>query len=91
MARARRHKDVEFHVDTHSGTRVLNTFDEAASLAVSLAASNGRTVNIDVVVMSRSGAKWWAGEYGVEEYNADPEASVHERIAVKADSKGRIA
>lgn len=85
------HKDLEFHVDTHSGTKVVKNFDEAAALAVALSASTGSTVNIDVVTWSVAGARAYGGDYAVEEYKADPEASVHDRIAVRADSKGRIA
>jgi len=89
---ARTHKDVEFAVDDASGKeRIFKTFDEAAGFAVSMAASNGQTVNIDVLIWSKSGARAYAGDDGVEQYEEDPEASVFERIEVRADAVGRIA
>jgi hypothetical protein len=89
---AKRHKDLEFQLEDAGGsTRTLNTFDEACGLAVSIAASTGREVTIDVLAGSKAAARVWAGDYGVEVYEEDPEASVHERIVVKAESQGRIA
>jgi hypothetical protein len=82
-----RHKDLEFHVDN----AVFRTFAEAAAHAIGFAASHGGDVTIDVVAWSRAAARVWAGDHGVEEYDADPEASVHERIVIKATSQGRVA
>lgn len=91
MAKSKRHKDVEFAVNDASGQeRIFKTFDEAAGFAVSLA-SSGRTVDLDVLVWSRAGAKWFMGDDGVASYDEDPEASVFERIEIKADAQGRIA
>ena len=39
----------------------------------------------------KAAARVWAGDYGVEVYEEDPEASVHERIVIKADAQDRIA
>ena len=87
---ARSHKDVEFHVELANGkTQVYRKFDEAAGMAVSLAAS-GRPTTIDVVIWSRAGARAYGGDWGVEQYNEDPEASVFERIEVEANNLGRI-
>jgi hypothetical protein len=84
-------KDVEFAVDDASGEqRIFKKFDEAAGFAVVMAASNGRASNIDVLVYSRAGARAYAGEEGVEQYEDDPEASVFERISVRADSQGKV-
>lgn len=80
------HKDVEFHV----GRAIFKRGDEAAGLAVALAMSDGRPHFIDVVVYSRAGARAYGGDDGVTIYDEDPEASVFERIEVKADSKGRV-
>ena len=89
--RKKSHKEVDFAVDDASGReRIFKTFDEAAGFAVSLAASDGRTYNIDVLVFGRAGARWFGGDDAVAVYNEDPEASVHEQIAVRADAKGRI-
>ena len=81
------HKDVEFFVADKEAVR---TFAEAAQNAIAESASTGQPVTIDVVVWSRAGAKWWAGDEGVEQYKDDPEASVFERIVVQAQSQGRI-
>jgi hypothetical protein len=90
MAR-KTHKDVEFAVDDASGQQhIFRTFDEAAGFAVALAVSDGRPHNIDVLVYSKAGARWWAGDEGAEEFEEDPEASVFERIVVRADSLGRV-
>lgn len=83
--------DLEFHVDTHNGTRTFGRLDEAAGLAVSLAASDGRPHDIDVVVWTAKGARKYGGDAAVAQYRDDPEASVFERITVRADSRGRIA
>lgn len=85
--RAKTHKDVTFELALNTYKR----FDEAAGMAVARAASTGRGIYIDVVVLSESGARWYGGDYGVEQYREDPDASVFERIEVRADSKGRIA
>lgn len=85
-------KDLEFHVDYPNGTSLVSpSFHKAASAAVSIACSNGQPVNIDVIALSQKGAKLWAGQDGVESYNEDPDASVFDRIVVKAESLGRIA
>lgn len=83
--------DLEYHVDTRAGTRTFGKFDEAAGIAVALAVSDGRPHDIDVVVWSAKGAKKYGGNDAVERYREDPEASVFERITVRADSRGRIA
>lgn len=88
---AKTHKDLEFHVDTPSGTKVVKNFNEATGLAVSLAASTGQEVKLDVVAWSRSAARHYAGDDGVQMYEEDPEASVFDRIVIRAESKGRIA
>ena len=87
------HPDVEFHVETMSGeTKVFDTFDAAAGLAVAMAASDGRPHNIDVCIWSEAGALAYGGDDAVETYQEDPEASVFERIRVwGVESLGRIA
>lgn len=86
-------KGLEFHVGV-SGihqAEVVNTFGEACKKAVVLAVSGGQEILIDVVCWSRAAARAWGGDAAVEAYNEDPEASVHERIVIKAESQGRIA
>ena len=88
---AKSHKEVEFHVDVADGsTRIFKTFDEAAGLAIAVSASNGKSVNIDVVIFGEHGAKWYGGDDGLEQFLEDPDASVYDRIVVTADSQGRV-
>jgi hypothetical protein len=87
-----KHKDLEFHVGeegTLSAT-MFKTFDAACSHAISLACSKGVAVELDVCTYSKAGARAWGGDDAVETYLDDPEASVHERIIIKAESRGRI-
>lgn len=89
---AKSHKDVEFSVDDAGGKeRIFKTFDEAAGFAVAIAGSTGKTVNLDVLIYSKAGARAWGGDDAVEEYESDPDASVSERIEITAQSVGRIA
>ena len=92
MARSESHKDVEYAVDDAAGReRVFKTPNEAAGFALSLALSDGEPHYIDVLVHSREGAEWYRGSSdGGEEYDEDPEASVFERIEVRANSEGRV-
>ena len=85
---AKKHKDVEFQVAGHKST--FKTWDEACGAAVAFAVSKGRST-IDVLVWSEAGAKALEGDYGVEQYREDPDASVYERIEITANSQGRIA
>lgn len=92
MSRKRTHPQVDFAVDDASGReRIFKTFDEAAGFAVSLAASRGQAWNLDVLVYGRAGARWLGGDDAVAVYDEDPEASVHERIVIRADARGRVA
>jgi len=90
--RSKSHKDVHFEVGVGRGEkdRVFRTFDQAAVYAVSVAAS-GETVHLDVIVWSRAGAKWLAGDDGVERYNEDVDRSVFERLVIRVDNQGSIA
>jgi hypothetical protein len=84
------HPQVEFAINDASGReRIFKTWDEAAGFALSLACS-GRTVNLDVLIWGESGARFWGGDDAVEQYREDPEASVFERIEIKADPMGRV-
>jgi hypothetical protein len=91
MARKKSHKAVDFAVDDASGNeRIFKTFDEAAGFATSLSASTGAPWNVDVLVWDEGGADWYGGDDAVEMYLEDPEASVFERIVIRADSAGRV-
>jgi hypothetical protein len=91
MATRKSHKDVEYQIDKPSGgTATFKTFDEAASMAVSIAAG-GSPCNLDVLVYSKSGARFVSGAEGVEQYEEDPDASVFERLVISVDIQGRIA
>jgi len=91
-SRKKTHHEVEFFVTTPGKNAKLfrTSFEEAAAMAVTLAASDGRPRYVDVVIHGEAGAYWWGGDYAVEEYEADPEASVSERIKITAESEGRI-
>ena len=83
---------MEFHIDYPGGKTVVKTdFGEACALAVSLSAGTGKRVAIDCIAYSEQDAKDWSGEFGVERYREDPDASVFERIWISAESVGRIA
>ena len=91
MARPQTHKDVEYAVDDASGRqRIFKSSNEAAGFAISLAMSHGGPVNLDVLVHSPAGARWYQGSDGVTEYKEDPDASVFDRIVVSAESIGRV-
>jgi hypothetical protein len=91
---AKTHKDVEYHVGgegiNSSPVKIFKSFDEAAGMALAQAASRGETI-LDVVIWSRAGAKFYGGDYAVEQYDEDPEASVFERIEIRANAVGRVA
>lgn len=84
---AAQHADLEFAVDgfyTHD-------FGAAMCRAVQRALTLGRPVALDVVVWSEDAARLFGGEEAVEVYREDPDATVHDRIMVSAQSQGRIA
>jgi hypothetical protein len=68
----------------------FESFDEAAAEAVSRSATQGVDVTIDVLVYDADDARAWGGEAAVDSYDEDPDASVFERIVVKAYSRGRV-
>lgn len=90
MARAKKHKDVEFAVDDAGGKeRIFKTFDEAAGFAVVLALSDGREKHIDVLIYSHAGARWYGGDdFADSWYDED---SVSDRIHIRAESYGAVA
>lgn len=93
MARRKTHDDVDFTVKgagQAGGDIYYKTFDEAAARATVEALSTGEST-IDILVWSRRGARWLGGDDAAEEYDEDPEASVFERIELKANVVGRIA
>lgn len=89
---ARKHKDLEFAVDDASGKeRIFKTFDEAAGFAVVVGFGHGEPVNLDVLCWSRAAAKAWGGHDAAEQYDEDPEASVHDRLEISVNYVGRVA
>ena len=87
-------KDLEFQVSEahHLGQNTtFKSFEKACSHAISLACSRGEEVQIDVLTWTKTAARAWGGDAAVEVFEEDPEASVHERIIIKAESHGRIA
>ena len=85
--------NLEYAVNDASGTqRIFKTFGKAAELAVAMSASHGGTpVNVDVLCWTRGAAVAYGGDVSGEIYDEDPEASVHDRIVIRAESQGRIA
>lgn len=90
MAKAKTHKDVEFHVEGARKNKIFGKWSDAVENAVMFSLSEGGEVLIDVVVWSKSGARWWMGEEGAEMYEADPEASVFQRINIEAVDGGTV-
>ena len=84
---------LEFHVgdERGQGTTIFTNFDKAAGFALSRACSTGNEMQIDVVTWSKAAARAWGGDNAVEVYESDPEASVHDRILIRAQVLGRIA
>lgn len=84
---------LEFAVDDRDGKEHIYTkFSEALHAACKQSlARGGEAVNVDVLAWSEADARRWAGDDGVESYREDPDASVFDRIVVKAESRGRIA
>ena len=85
--------DLEFAVDDASGKeQIFRTFGEACGLAVGLLCTGQRSspVYVDVLAWSEDAARLWRGDHGVDEYRDDPDASVFERIEIKAWSHGMI-
>lgn len=97
-AMKRTHKNLDFIVFDHeipaSGPGCLptyGTFGEAAGVAAARSASHGRPVTIGVIAWNRAAAVAYGGDHSGEEYDADPDASWHDQITIRAESTGRIA
>jgi hypothetical protein len=87
-------KDVEYAVNGASGKqRIFKTPGEASAFAVAMSMSRGGDpIHLDVLVYSAAGARAYRGSSdGAEEYKEDPDASVFDRIVVRADAIGRVA
>jgi hypothetical protein len=86
-----KHEHLDFEVSAGEATFTTNDWETACEAAVrSSATRGGELAVIDVVTHSRAAARAWAGDYGTELYDEDPEASVFERFEVRARSVGRI-
>ena len=87
----RKHKDVEYAVEDSSGNeRIFKTFDEAAAFALSMAISNGEA-DLDVLIYSTWGAKFYGGTDAVAQYKEDPESSVFERFNITVNNAVRVS
>lgn len=90
---------LEFHVCLGDyETEVFNAGDyatvKAAFDAATKYASAKNSTRIDVVTWCKAAAKAWGGNYAVEEYEADPHASVHDRLVFQHGvwvSTGKVA
>jgi len=85
--------DLEFHVQCggDSSTKIFTKFEDAAAQAISASISRDCDAIIDVITWSRAAAKKWGGEVAVEIYEADPEASVHQRLVIRAKDQSHVA
>lgn len=86
----KKHQGLSFGVSCDEYDQEFRDPKKAIVQAFVLAAT-GRKVTFDVVAHSRTGAKAWAGEAGVESYDEDPEASVFERYELSLNFQGRVA
>lgn len=88
---SKKHKDVEYAVHGDNGEEhVFKTWDEAAVFAVSMAASTG-SADLDVLIYSTFGEKFYGGSDAVDQYKEDPEASVFERFNITVKNAGRVS
>lgn len=76
--------------DAGGRERIFKTANEAAGFAITIAMSRGEDANIDVLIHSKAGARWYGGDDAAEQYAEDPDASVSDRIVVRAESVGRV-
>lgn len=90
--------NLEFHVSEEgsraagsTNTKIFASFDKAAGHAVALSVARGAPMVIDVVTWTRAAARKWGGDDAVEVFDDDPDASVHERVVVRADAQGKVA
>lgn len=84
------HKDVEYHVEASGGkAQIFKKYSEAATFAFTIATSRGEA-NLDVIIYSKAGARFYGGDDAVEQYEEDPEASVFERFELKVNNIGRV-
>lgn len=91
MAKAKSHKDVEYHAVGPGGKDAyFKTFDEAAAFVAAAALSDGNWHDLSVLIHSEAGARWWGGDHAVESYRSDPDASVFEQFKMKVQSAGMI-
>jgi hypothetical protein len=91
MAARKTHPHLEFAVNDCGGKeRIFKRFDEACGFAVSVAASGKPDVSVDVLCWTEGAARFWGGDAAVEAYREDPDASVTERIIIRAESIGRV-
>lgn len=88
------HPDVDFSVTGPGDAVTMYCATSAEASATAIARSigkGGEPVTLDVLVSSEAGARWYGGDHGVEVYKEDPDASVHDRIRIRAESEGRVA
>lgn len=96
-------QDLEFEIaptaTSSNGRRIVvnasnhGSASKAFKEATVIAHRNG-VHQIDVLTFSKAAAELWAGDHGAEEYDADPDASVHDRLIFDEGewkSHGRLA
>ena len=91
MRRTKTHAHVKFEVISASGLeRSFDDPDEALATAAMSAISTG-SATLDVLIWSKSGARWYGGEDALKQYLEDPDASVFNRYEFKANDLGRVS
>ena len=81
------HPDVEYEVYDSSGRfpSVFRTFSEAAGFALMDGVPQGIVMNIDVLVYSEAGARFWGGQEAAVQYRRGLESDLIARIEVTGD------
>lgn len=89
MTKNKTHEEVEFIAGDRGESH--KTFDEAAAAALHEAIGSDHPVQLNVLVYGEAGARWRAGDVGVERYRSDPEASVFQRFEISSRDVGMVA
>lgn len=82
-------KHLNFHVELKNGNtpgQWFSDFVNACQAAVAMSIVARSPAHIDVVIQSEEAARAWDGQNGVDTYLGHPEAAIHERIVVRAES-----
>jgi hypothetical protein len=76
---------IQYEIDD----RVFDDVGKASAHAIAKAIAD-KPVYLDVIVYSEEDAKAYGGDEAAERYREDPDASVFDRIIIKAESLGMV-